>query len=254
MKLSIIIPVYNEEKTVQAILKRVLDAKIPGVEKEIIVVDDGSTDASAAELKTSLGNSRDKQNLIHSASSGREFKNIQIITHKKNLGKGAAVRTGLEKATGEYIVIQDADLEYNPQEIANLIKPILDGKAQVVYGTRLKRLPNFTRDERTGRFLLHYIGNKFLSLLTSLLYFHWVTDMETCYKLFPRKALKGIMLHARGFELEPEITAKLLKRGYKIFDVPISTNPRGLDEGKKLDTVHDGVKAFWTLLKYRFSD
>lgn len=238
MKLSIIIPVYNEEKTVAAILKRVNEAKIPGVEKEIIVVDDGSTDATAFQISN-----------IQS-----QISNIKTISHKKNQGKGAAVRTGLEKATGEYIVIQDADLEYNPQEITNLLEPVLQGKAEVVYGTRLKRLPNFSRDERTGRFLLHYLGNKFLSLSTSMLYFHWVTDMETCYKLFPRKALEGVVLHARGFELEPELTAKLLKRGYKIFEVPISTNPRGYDEGKKINTFRDGSKAIWSLLKYRFID
>ena len=236
MKLSIIIPVYNEEKTVGNMLERVSKVKISGVEKEIIVVDDGSTDATASEVLK---------------IKDKKIKFI-FIKHKKNQGKGVAVRTGLEKASGEYVVIQDADLEYNPQEIANLIEPILRGKAEVVYGTRLKRLPNFSRDERTVRFLLHYMGNKFLSLVTSVLYFHWVTDMETCYKLFPRKALEGMTLDARGFELEPEITAKLLKKGYKIFDVPISTNPRGYEEGKKLNTFRDGFKALWVLVKYRF--
>jgi dolichol-phosphate mannosyltransferase len=238
MRLSIIIPVYNEEGTVRTLLKRVSDVKIDNVEKEIIIVDDGSTDATASAIS----------NVKYPIS------NIQFIRHKKNQGKGAAVRTGIKKATGDYIVIQDADLEYNPNEIAALIKPVMEGAAKVVYGTRLRRLPNFSRDERTPKFLLHYVGNKFLSLVTSLLYFNWVTDMETCYKLFPKEAMDGIHLKARGFELEPEITAKLLKRGYKIFEVPISTNPRSLDEGKKLDTVRDGAKAIWSLLKYRFID
>lgn len=237
-KLSIIIPVYNEEKTIELVLKRVEKVTFPKIEKEVIVVDDGSTDASAAVIS--------KIQKTHSS--------FKFIQQKKNGGKGAAVRAGLQHATGDYIVIQDADLEYDPQDIAKLLKPIQEGNATVVYGTRLKRLPNFARDERTGQFLLHYIGNKFLSLVTSVLYFNWVTDMETCYKMFPKKALEGVVLHARGFELEPEITAKLLKRGYKIHDVPISTNPRGYDEGKKLHTIRDGSKAIWSLFKYRFID
>jgi dolichol-phosphate mannosyltransferase len=233
-KLSIIIPVYNEERTVAKLLKKVLSTNLPVEEIEYIVVDDGSTDKSKSEIEK------------------LKTKKIKLFSHKKNLGKGAAVKTSLLHATGDYVVIQDADLEYDPQEIAKLVKSIEEGKAQVVYGTRLKRLPNFSRDERTFRFLLHYLGNKFLSLLTSILYFHWVTDMETCYKLFPKKALDGVTLDAKGFELEPEITAKLLKRGYKIFEVPITTNPRTVDEGKKLNTIHDGSRALWTLLKYRF--
>lgn len=236
MKLSIIIPVYNEEKTVAQVLQRVEKVTFPGVEKEIIVVNDGSSDNSKKIIE------------------GLKLKNLKFFSHEKNGGKGSAVRTGLEKATGEYVIIQDADLEYDPNDIAKLLKPIQERKATVVYGTRLKRLPNFSRDERTGQFLLHYVGNKFLSLITSVLYFSWVTDMESCYKLFPKKALKGITLHAKGFELEPEITAKLLKRGYKIVDIPISTNPRGYDEGKKLNTVRDGSKAIWSLFKYRFID
>ena len=124
----------------------------------------------------------------------------------------------------------------------------------VVYGTRLKRLPNFSRDERTPRFVLHYIGNRFLSFLTSILYGQWLTDMETCYKIFPSKIAKNLNIHAKGFDFEPEITAKLLKKGIKIVEVPIVTNPRGYKEGKKLRTLRDGSVAFWTLLKYRFVD
>jgi glycosyltransferase involved in cell wall biosynthesis len=235
MKLSIIIPVYNEEKTVALILEKVSKVKLDGVEKEIIVVDDGSTDDTVAII------SKSKLNFV-------------FIKHTKNQGKGAAVRTAIKKATGDYIIIQDADLEYNPQDIPKLLEKIKQGSAKVVYGTRLKRLPNFSRDERLHVSKIHYLGNKFLSLVTSILYFHWVTDMETCYKLFPKKALEGVSLHAKGFELEPEITAKLLKKGYKIVEVPISTKPRGYDEGKKLNTVRDGSKALWSLVKYRFVD
>lgn len=238
MKLSIIIPVFNEQKTISEILKRVMETKIPDIKKEIIVVNDGSTDGTTNILeKFSVGNPE-----------------IKIIGHVKNQGKGAAVRTGIKNATGDYIIIQDADLEYNPKDIKKLISPILNGVSKVVYGTRLKRLPSFSRDERSPRFLLHYMGNKFLSLLTSILYGQWVTDMETCYKLFSIKSVNEMKLNARGFEFEPEITAKLLKKGYRILEIPIVTIPRGYGEGKKLNTVRDGAKALWSLLKYRFSD
>lgn len=238
MKLSVIIPVYNEEKTIGEIIRRVDRVKIKGVEKEIIVVDDGSADASASEIK------------VQSA----KIKDIIVINHKKNLGKGAAVVSGIKKASGDYVIIQDADLEYDPQDYAKLIEPIVKKKAEVVYGTRLKRLPNFERDERTVRFFVHYVGNKFLSLLTSILYGQLVTDMETCYKMFPRKAVMALNLESRGFEFEPEITAKLLKAGYRIFEVPISTNPRGYNEGKKLDTIRDGITAVKTLIKHKFDN
>lgn len=238
MKLSIIIPVFNEEKTVAEILKRVSEVEIPNVEKQIILVNDGSTDATASIIQ----------------NSKLKIQNFEYIKHEKNHGKGAAVRTGIENATGEYIIIQDADLEYNPKDIERLINPVLEKTSKVVYGTRLKRLPRFSKDERTLQFLLHYVGNKFLSLLTSIIYGQWVTDMETCYKLFPRKSIQGIRLNARGFEFEPEITSKLLKKGYKILEIPISTNPRDYNEGKKLNTFKDGAIALWTLFKYRFFD
>lgn len=233
MKLSIIIPVFNEKKTILQAIDRVVSAKIPDFEKEIIVVDDGSTDGTVDELKRA----QDK---------------IKILYHEENMGKGAAVRTGIKNATGDYVIIQDADLEYNPRDMEKLVKPILNGTSKVAYGTRLNRLPSFSREERTPQFLLHYIGNKFLSLLTSILYGQWITDMETCYKLFPRKAVGNMKLNAKGFEFEPEITAKLLKKGYKILEIPITTKPRGYDEGKKLNTFKDGTIALWSLLKYRF--
>jgi dolichol-phosphate mannosyltransferase len=238
MKLSIIIPVFNEKKTILEMLKRVRDIKIIGIEKEIILVNDGSSDGTTDLINNSL----------------KDKKDIKIINHLKNQGKGAAVGTGIKNATGEFVIIQDADLEYSPKDIEKLIKPILDKEAKVVYGTRLKRLPSFSKEERTPQFLLHYVGNKFLSFITSILYGQWITDMETCYKLFPKKAVDNMKLKARRFDFEPEITAKLLKKRYKILEIPISTKPRGYGEGKKLNTLKDGSIALWSLLKYRFVD
>lgn len=249
MKLSIIIPVFNEERTIIPVLKSVVQLKIPGVSKEIIVVDDGSTDASASVIS----------NFPHfaKASRGEQFpisnsKNYKFIKNKKNQGKGSAVITGIKNATGDYITIQDADLEYNPSYFESLLIPIKNDQAEVVYGTRLKRLPHLFNEEKKGLFLLHYLGNRSLSLITSILYGQWITDMETCYKIFPREAVKDMKLNARGFEFEPEITAKLLKKKLKIVELPISTVPRGYDEGKKLHTFRDGAKALWALFKYRF--
>lgn len=238
MKLSIIIPVFNEEKTVGEIIRRVDNLKISNVNIEIIIVDDGSTDKSAEKIKKQIAKSRNK---------------IKFFQHKKNSGKGMAVKTGISKATGSYVIIQDADLEYDPLQIPNLLKNI-KSKNDVIYGTRLNRLPNFREEEGRPRFIIHYFGNRFLSLLTSILYGQWITDMETCYKLFPRDAVKKINFKSRRFDFEPEITAKLLKKGFKIKEIPIKTTPRGYEEGKKLNTVHDGAIAFWSLIKYRFSD
>lgn len=238
MKLSIIIPVYNEENTVGKVVKKVDRVKIIGFEKEIIVVDDGSSDSTLKEVK-----------LLK-----KEIKDLKVISHEKNQGKGAAVKTGIKNSTGDFILIQDADLEYNPEDIGKLLVPIKNGETKVVYGTRLKRMPNFSRDERTFRFIIHYFGNKFLSFLTSALYRQWITDMETGYKIFPKSSLSKINLVSKSFNFEPEITAKLLKNGYKIKEIPITTNPRDYKEGKKLNTVRDGVIALQTLIKYRFVD
>lgn len=238
MKLSIIIPVFNEEKTINEVLNRVNNVNIPGVDKEIIVVDDGSTDATASVI------------------SNFKFKirNLKIFRHAKNLGKGAAVRTGIKNATGDYIIIQDADLEYNPKDISRLTKLIGNGELRVVFGTRLNRFPNLSRDEKRPLFLLHYFGNRILSFFTSILYGQWITDMETCYKLFPKKAVEDINLRSKGFDFEPEITAKILRKGIRIIEIPIKTSPRGYSEGKKLNTIKDGTIALWTLIKYRFRD
>ena len=238
IKLSIIIPVFNEENTVGLILKKVNKVSLKNIEKEIIIIDDGSTDDTKKIIKKSIINK----------------KGVRLITHKKNQGKGSAIKTGIKIAIGDYILIQDADLEYDPQQYKNLLIPILENKAKVVYGTRLKRLPNFKRDENNIRFFFHYLGNKVLSLLTSILYGQWITDMETGYKIFPKNVIKNIRLNSKGFEFEPEITAKLLKNKLKIHEVPITTTPRSYKEGKKLNTFKDGIKALKTLIKYRFTN
>lgn len=237
MKLSIIIPVFNEEKSILPVLKEVYTVELNGWDKEIIVIDDGSTDKTVETIKES-----------------KFIKHITFIQHEHNQGKGAAVITGIKYATGDYIIIQDADTEYDPKLIPSLLVPIKKNDRLVIYGSRLNRLPNFTKDESNPLFLSHYFGNRFLSLITSILYGQWITDMETCYKLFPKKAVEKITLRARGFELEPELTAKLLKLGLKIKELPITTKPRGYDEGKKLHALTDGPIALWSLLKYRFID
>lgn len=236
MKLSIIIPVYNEEKTIEEVIKNLSEVSLTSIDKEIIVVDDGSTDNSKFKIKNS------------------KFKELKFFAHQKNMGKGAAVRTGIKEASGDYILIQDADLEYNPKYIELLLQPILEKETEVVYGTRLKRSPNIFKDEKNPLFLLHYLGNRLLSFITSILYGQWITDMETGYKIFPKKAVEKMTLHAKSFDFEPEITAKLLKKDYKIVEIPITTVPRGYSEGKKLNAARDGAIALWSLLKYRFTD
>ncbi len=235
MKLSIIIPVFNEEKTLPIILKKIIYLTIPKVKKEIIVVNDGSSDKTP--------------NILLKISS--KNKSIKVITHKKNMGKGSAVNSGFKQASGDIIIIQDADLEYNPNDIPKIIKPILEKKNKVVYGTRLKVKPVFFGKNRTP-LLLHFFGNKFLSYITTIIYGSYISDMETCYKAFDSMVIKSVHLKARSFDFEPEITAKILKKGIKIKEIDIKTTPRGYDEGKKIHTFRDGFLALWTLLKYRF--
>lgn len=235
MKISIVIPAYNESKTIGIVLDSLskLDFK-PNI-AEFIVVDDGSVDKTS-EIVT---------------EKFKHMKNGIFIQHEKNSGKGAAVVTGFKAASGEIIIIQDADLEYNPIDIPRLLEPLLSKKQRVVYGTRLKVKPVLFGKNKTP-FLLHFFGNKFLSLITTILYGESISDMETGYKLFDSQVIDGMKLHARSFDFEPEITAKILKKGIKIFEIPIDTNPRGYDEGKKIRPFHDGVIALWTLVKYRF--
>jgi glycosyltransferase involved in cell wall biosynthesis len=228
-KLSVIVPVYNERNTLVEILRRMRAVELPdGVEREIIIVDDGSDDGTRDVLKQ-LSDST-----------------VRVVMHDMNQGKGAAVRTGLETATGDYVLIQDADLEYDPEDWPRLMHPVLRGRARVVYGSR------FT-GERRNMLFLHWIGNRFLSLVTNVLYNTTLSDMETCYKLVDKQLFDGMRLQADAFDIEPEITAKILKRGVRIYEVPISYMGREFDEGKKI-TWRDGFAALWTLVKFRLGD
>jgi len=225
MKLSIIIPVYNEAGTVLSLIEKVERSDIGDIQKELIIVDDFSKDGTRKLL---------------------EQVNHKVIFHEKNKGKGAAVRTGLSHATGDIILIQDADLEYDPDEYSSILKPIIDKETQVVYGSRFLR-------KHKAKYQIYYLGNIFLSFVTRILYFRNITDMETCYKVFTKEVAQNLSLKAERFDLEPEITAKIIKKGYKIIEVPISYQCRDFKEGKKISW-KDGVKAIWYLLKYRFVD
>ncbi len=236
-KLSVIIPVYNERGTIEEIVRRVQDAPIAGVEKEIILVDDGSSDGTRDILRA--------MQAANSAAAAAPPAGMKIIFHEVNQGKGAAIRTGLRYVTGELTVIQDADLEYDPREYGVLMQPILEDRADVVYGSR------FMGPHRAFNFL-HMLGNKFLTLITNLLYNTILSDMETCYKMFRTAVFQDIQLRANRFDFEPEITAKILKRGYRVYEVPISYAGRDVEEGKKISAWRDGLPALWALIKYRF--
>jgi glycosyltransferase involved in cell wall biosynthesis len=224
--LSVIVPVYNECATVGEIIRRVRAATVP-LAVDVMVVDDASTDGTDKVLAA----------LVDSG--------LHVITHERNMGKGAAIRTALGHAHGDLVLIQDADLEYDPDDWPRLLEPILKHKATVVYGSR------FT-GERKNMLLLHWIGNRFLSLVTNVLYSSTLSDMETCYKLFDRRVLTGMVLVSNRFDFEPEITAKVLRRGYRIYEVPISYAGREVDEGKKI-TWRDGFGAMKALVKFRFA-
>jgi dolichol-phosphate mannosyltransferase len=227
MRLSIIIPAYNEERTLAEIINKINDTTLP-VEKEIIVVDDCSTDGTRDKLK--------------------DVKNIIVLEHKKNTGKGAAIATGLKCATGDFVIIQDADLEYDPKDYVSLLSPVMEGKAEVVYGSR-----NLGGKKNKHSYFLYYLGGVLLSKLTNLLYGTHITDEATCYKLFKKEVLDNLQLKYKRFEFCPEVTAKIAKKGIDIMEVPISYYPRKKSEGKKINAM-DGFKAMWVLFKYRFTE
>lgn len=223
-KLTILIPVFNEKNSLLELLKKVEEVDFE-LEKEIILIDDFSTDGT-----------RDLYSQIP----------YKVLYHDKNMGKGAALRTGLKEATGDIIIIQDADLEYNPSDYAPLVKIVKTGGADVVYGSRLSD----TRNQ--GKFLfLSYLANVTLSFITRILFNTYITDMETCYKVFRADVIKDITIESNRFDFEPEITAKVLKKGVRYVESPISYNARTNEEGKKIGW-KDGVQAIWTLIKYRF--
>ncbi|NLH47148.1 MAG: glycosyltransferase family 2 protein [Myxococcales bacterium] len=227
MKLSIVMPVFNERDTIEEIVRLVLAVNL---EKELIIVDDGSTDGTRDVLREKI----------------EPLPDVRVFYHEVNRGKGAAIRTGKEKITGEIALIQDADLEYDPNDYHTLIDPIVNKKADVVYGSRFL-------GPRRAFLYWHYLGNRFLTFVTNLLYNTMLTDMETCYKVFRAPILKDMAIRSDRFEFEPEITAKVFKRGYKVFEVPIYYSGRDFAEGKKI-TWRDGFKALWTILKFRFTD
>lgn len=234
MKLSVIIPVYNEEKTIAKIINKVLAEKTP---KEVIVVDDGSTDKTLETIQNTKFKTPDNKT------------KIKVLKNSVNLGKGAAVRVGIKNATGDILIIQDADLEYAPKYYEELLKPICEKKTKVVYGTRLKTLPFRLWGKDKTPLPLHYLANRFLSAFTNFLYGSNLTDMETCYKMISREVYQKLDLVSSRFEIEPEITAKILKMGYDILEVPITTKPRSYQEGKKIKA-KDAFLALFILLKY----
>src|SRR5579862_3175283 len=225
-RLSVVMPVFNERSTIDEIIARVLAVPLP---LELIVVDDCSTDGTGARLQ----------------ELQRE-RGFVLVNQAKNGGKGSALRAGFDRVTGDIVVIQDADLEYSPEEYPELIDLIVRGRADVVYGSR------FLGRHRVFLFT-HYLGNRVLTLITNVLYNTMLTDMETCYKVMRTDVLRSFSLHSDGFGIEPEMTAKIFKRGFRVYEVPITYDGRGYDEGKKI-TWKDGVVALWVLVKYRFTE
>jgi glycosyltransferase involved in cell wall biosynthesis len=228
-KISIVIPAYNEKNTIEEIIRRVKAADVLGLEKEIIVVDDGSKDGTRDMLKAIPG--------------------IRYIFHEKNKGKGGAVKTGIASATGDIIIFQDADLEYDPNDYAAMISPIIEGGTLVTNSVRIK--PERDGRRRKSLYWISWAANGAITLLTNVLYFHWSGEYEGCYKAFDAEVLKSVEVKTNNFDFDNELVCKLLKRGYKIVDVPIRYYPRNYEEGKKINWKH-GFLILWTIAKYRF--
>ena len=226
MKLTVVIPVYNEVNTLEELVKKV---QAVNIDKELILIDDFSTDGTR-EIEDKLE---------------KEYDNLRVFKQDKNQGKGAALRVGFKEAKGEYVIVQDADLEYDPEDYHQLLVLIERNENAVIYGSR------FLGAERKSMSLIHTLGNKVLTLMTNVLYNTSITDMETCYKMFPREIIQSIEFHSNRFNFEPEITAKILKKKIRIFEVPIRYYGRDWDEGKKISW-KDGFAAVWALIKYRF--
>jgi glycosyltransferase involved in cell wall biosynthesis len=224
--LSVVMPAFNEANTIEEIIARVLAVPL---RIQLVVVDDGSTDGTRETLERL-----------------QRERGFTLLLQPRNMGKGAALRRGFEAVRGDLVAVQDADLEYSPEEFPMLIELICQGRADVVYGSR------FLGRHRVFLFS-HYLGNRFLTLLTNVLYNTMLTDMETCYKVMRTDVLRSMMLRSNGFGIEPELTAKIFKRGYRVYEVPITYDGRGYDEGKKIGW-RDGVVALWVLLRYRFSE
>lgn len=230
-KLSVIIPVFNEEKTIQELIRRVKSVPLPELEKELIVVDDGSRDETPQILK--------------------QIEGILMLRHDKNRGKGAAVKTGIRAATGELILLQDGDLEYNPEDYDLLLKPLLAREAQLVMGSRfLFEKPKFFT-KNGDPFFSHYVGNLLIRNLSNRLYGQKIKDYEACYKVFPRSLIDSVPIEADGFEFDNELISKSLRRGYRIAEVPVRYHSRLYQEGKKITWRH-GMVILWTILKWRF--
>ena len=226
VRLSVVVPVFNEEGTIGEVVARV---QATDFAKEIIIVDDGSTDGTAERVR----------------ALAAEHENVRALYHERNRGKGAALRTGFGAVTGDVVIIQDADLEYNPQDYEALLRPILDGEADVVYGSR------FLGGPHRALLFWHYVGNRFLTILSNALNNLNLSDMETCYKAFRAEVLREIEIESDRFEFEPEFTAKVARHGLRVYEVPISYHGRGYDEGKKI-TWRDGVSALWAIVRFRF--
>lgn len=234
-KLSVVIPVFNEQRTIEELLKKVLEVRLSaGVQKEVIVINDGSSDRTLEILE--------------------RYKNkIQLITSTVNRGKGYAVRQGFKVSTGDLVIIQDGDLEYDPSDYIKLILAMTDSRADAVYGTRLQNYPLRVWGSRRTPMPIHWVSNRFLTGLTNLMYGSKLSDMETCYKLIRKSALEKLTLRADHFDIEPEITAKLLKNSFRIIEIPIQVKPRGYKAGKKIGW-KDGIQAIWSIIKYRYYD